>query len=356
VHDLRALGWDDVLADALDDLPEPSPTPARVARADRGGHLTVEGAGGPLRARVPPRRSRSGQDRAVVGDWVALGPDRIDGDPVVTAVLPRRGVLVRQAPEDRGEDVQVLAANVDLTLIAVALDQPVNLRRLDRFLALAWQGGTTPVVVLTKADRAADPDGTAEEVRAATVGVDVVAVSAVTGAGVDELAAHLRPGRTAVLVGPSGTGKSTLANRLLGGDVLATGAIRDDGRGRHTTTARQLLRLAGGALLIDTPGVRELALWDADEGIGETFADVEELAASCRFTDCAHGAEPGCAVSAALADGTLDPARLDSYRTLQREQLHAARKQDAALRRAEQGRGKQIHKDQRARPNPKRDR
>lgn len=353
MHDLRALGWDDVLAAALADLPPPR-TAARVVRADRGGHLNVEGAGGPLRARVPPRRSRSGEDRAVVGDWVVLGADRIDGDPVVAAVLPRRGVLVRQAPQDRGEDVQVLAANVDLTLVAVALDQPVNQRRLDRFLTLAWQGGTTPVVVLTKADRCEDPAAALAAVHEATLVADVVAVSAVTGDGVDDLAGHLRPGRTAVLVGPSGTGKSTLANRLLGGDVQATAAIRDDGRGRHTTTSRQLLHLVGGALLIDTPGVRELGLWDADEGLGETFADIEELAAGCRFSDCGHGTEPGCAVNAALADGSLDPHRLESYRKLQRELAHAARKQDAALRRAEQGRWKQIQKDLRSRP--KRDR
>jgi ribosome biogenesis GTPase len=350
VHDpepLRALGWDDVLAAAL----PPEATPARVSRADRGGILTVEGADGTLRARLGPRRR--GDEPVVVGDWVALGADRVDGDPLVVGVLPRRGVLVRQAPEDRGATTQTLAANVDVTLITAGLDQPVNQRRLDRFLTLAWQGGTTPVVVLTKADRAEDPDGTAAEVAAATLGADVIAVSAVTGEGLDALAAHLQPGRTAVLVGPSGTGKSTLANRLLGGAVLATGAIRDDGRGRHTTTARQLLRLDSGALLVDTPGIRELALWDADEGLGETFADVEELAAGCRFADCAHDTEPGCAVRAALEDGSLAADRVESYQKLQRELAHAARKQDVLLRKEQQRRWKQIHMDLRRNPKPR---
>jgi ribosome biogenesis GTPase len=342
---LLALGWDDVLADALAALPAAG-TPARVSRADRGGILTVETADGVLRARV--RRRDHGPLQPVVGDWVVLGEDRAEGDPLVDTVLPRRGELVRQSPADRGAAAQVLAANVDVTLVVTGLDNPVNQRRLDRFLTLAWQAGTVPVVVLTKTDRCDDVDAVVAETAAAALGADVIAVSAVTGEGLAQLSAHLLPGRTAVLIGPSGAGKSTLANALAGNARLATGAVRDDGRGRHTTTARELLRLDGGALLIDTPGLRELALWDADEGLAETFADIEELGATCRFGDCSHEHEPGCAVQQALADGTLPAARYESWHKLQRELAHAARKTDWVLRQEQQRRWKQIHKAQRA--------
>jgi ribosome biogenesis GTPase / thiamine phosphate phosphatase len=293
---------------------------------------------------------------------VALGADRIDGSRVVDSVLARRSVIIRQAPEDRAADAQALAANVDVALIVVSLSEAgepsrragtgngrdVNLRRLDRYLALAWNSGASPVIVLTKSDRCTDIASVIAEVELATLGAPVLALSGLTGEGVELLDPYLLPGTTAVLLGMSGAGKSTLANRLLGTDVLATQAVRGDGRGRHTTTHRELLRLPCGALLIDTPGLRELGLWDADEGLSSTFRDIEELAASCRFGDCQHESEPGCAVRAALAEGRLTADRLESYRKLEREAAYQARKQDTRLRKAEVERWKQIDRSMRA--------
>ncbi len=345
---LDALGWDDHLANTFAPYHE-THIPARVIRSDRGGSLVVETGDGHDRARLPARfRRLDPTELPTVGDWVALGSDRIDGDRTVEAVLPRRSAIIRQAPKDRAADAQVLAANVDVALIVVALDQDLNLRRLDRYLALAWSSGANPVVVLTKADRCADVDSVVAEVELATLGVPVLALSGLTGEGVELLDPYLVPGQTAVLLGMSGAGKSTLANRLIGTDALATQAVRDDGRGRHTTTHRELMLLPGGALLIDTPGLRELALWDAGDGMASTFNDVEELAASCRFADCRHESEPGCAVNAAIADGVLDADRLDSYQKLERELAFQARKQDARLQKAETDRWKQIHRSMRA--------
>jgi ribosome biogenesis GTPase len=351
---LSLLGWDDGFAAAFARHPDDF-DPARVTRSDRGGSLVVEGAEGVLRARLPARfRRLDPTELPTVGDWVVLGTNRVDGDRTVEAVLPRRSAIIRQAPADRGTDAQVLAANVDVALVVVALtDEELNTRRLDRFLTLAWDSGTVPVVVLTKADRCDDVPTAVAEVRAATLGVDVVALSGLTGEGVEALDAHLAPGSTAVLLGMSGAGKSTLANRLLGADRLATKDVRADGRGRHTTTHRELLRLPSGALLVDTPGIRELGLWDADEGLAETFGDIEELAAGCRFGDCQHETEPGCAVLEAVETGELEPGRLESYRKLQRELAHLARKQDIRLRQEQQRKWKQIHKSMRANPSPK---
>lgn len=348
---LRTLGWDERFEAALAAAPG---TPGRVVRVDRGGHLNLATAQGPLRARLAPVfRGASATQVPTVGDWVAVGDERLDGLPVVDALLPRRSAIVRRAPEDRAADAQVLAANVDVAFIVAALDaaddgRGVLQRRLDRYVALVWDSGATPVVVLSKADRVADPASVAAAVAAATPGVEVIATSARTGAAVDDVAAHLGPGVTAVLLGMSGAGKSTLANRLLGRDALATQDVRRDDRGRHTTTARQLVVVPGGGVLIDTPGLRELGLWEAEEGLADAFADVEELAAGCRFNDCGHEREPGCAVREALASGDLDPERWDSYLTLRAEQEALARRRDARLRAEEQRRWKAINRSLRA--------
>ncbi|MGH8903987.1 MAG: ribosome small subunit-dependent GTPase A [Egibacteraceae bacterium] len=350
---LHELGWDDTFAAAFAPHQEHS-VPGRVSRSDRGGSLVVETVEGRVRARLVARfRSLDlgGSDATAlptVGDWVALGGERIDGQPAVHTLLPRRSAIIRQAPADRSADAQVLAANVDLVLIVVALDKIVNQRRLDRYLALAWRSGTTPVVVLTKADRCDAVPAVVAAVEAGTLAAPVHALSALTGDGVERLDPYLAPGRTAVLLGMSGAGKSTLANRLLGAEVLATREVRADGRGRHATTWRELLRLPGGGLLIDTPGLRELALWDGDEGVAEAFGDIEELAAGCRFADCRHASEPGCAVTAAIAAGVLTGERLDSHNKLQRELAHRARKQDVRLRQADQRRWKQVQRSMRA--------
>jgi len=221
-----------------------------------------------------------------------------------------------------------VAANVDVALVAATLAGDVSARRLERYLTLAWESGALPIVVLTKCDLGDDVAASVGEVSIAAPGVEVLAVSAVTGEGIDSLAARLLPGRTAVLLGSSGVGKSTLVNQLLGVDRQRTANVGEDGRGRHTTTHRELVRLANGSLLIDTPGMRELQLWTADDGLGSTFSDVEELAAQCRFADCEHDSEPQCAVLNAVRRGALPPERLDSWRRLRRELEYLARKQD----------------------------
>jgi ribosome biogenesis GTPase len=322
---LKDLGWDDGFAAALE--PHENCIPARVASQHRGGYDVLTEAG-ELRVRLSGRMSHvaeSGADLPAVGDWVAVR------DETIHAVLPRRSAFARKVAWSQTE-AQVLAANLDTIFVVSALDGDLNLRRLERYLTLGWESGANPVLVLTKADLCADVGAALLELEQVALGVPTHVVSNLTGEGLDDLGPHLQPAKTVALLGSSGVGKSTLANRLLGEDVQVTKAIAEDGRGRHTTVARQLFRLPGGALLVDTPGLREVQLWDADEGIQEAFADVDELAAGCRFNDCAHEREPGCAVRAAIAAGTLPAERFESYRLLQRELAHLAIKQDARLR------------------------
>jgi ribosome biogenesis GTPase len=324
---LHQLGWDDGFAAAFEPYEQEGLTPGRVTAQHRGGY-DVRCEAGELRARVTGRLrhdAASASELPAVGDWVALRAE------TVHAVLPRRSAFSRKVARSATEE-QVLAANVDTVFVVTALSGDLNLRRLERYLTLAWESGASPVIVLTKADLCDDVGGALLAVESVAIGVPVHAVSNVTGEGLDELEHHLAPARTVALLGSSGVGKSSLANRLAGEELQATREIADDGRGRHTTTSRQLIRLPGGALLVDTPGLRELQLWDADDGIHGAFADVDELAAGCRFNDCSHTREPGCAVHAAIDAGRLPLARLQSYRRLQRELDRLARKQDARLR------------------------
>jgi ribosome biogenesis GTPase len=260
---------------------------------------------------VPPGPRLREDDAAAVGDWVAVAGER------VAEVLPRRTALTRTVA-GRTSAAQVLAANLDLVLVVDMLAEHARVRRVERFLAMAWGSGAVPLVVLTKADTCADVDAAVALVAEDAVGVDVLAVSAHTGAGLDALRARLAPGTTCAVVGPSGVGKSTLLNALAGRAAAATTEVRGDGRGRHTTTAAQLHVLPGGALLVDTPGLRELELAD-DEGLDAAFADVAALLTGCRFRDCGHTGEPGCALTAALDDGRLDPARYRAWRKLRTE-------------------------------------
>jgi ribosome biogenesis GTPase len=283
---------------------------------------------GELRAHVAGRlrhEAALGSELPAVGDWVALR------DETIHAVLPRRSAFLRKVAFHATE-AQVLAANIDTVFVVTGLDGDFSARRLERYLTLAWESGASPAVVLTKADLCDDPLALLLEAEQVAVGVPAHVVSNVTGEGLDELATYLAPARTVALLGSSGVGKSSLLNRLLDDEVQATKELAEDGTGRHTTTARQLFRLPGGALLVDTPGLREVQLWSADDGIHEAFADVDELAADCRFNDCAHAREPGCAVQAAIDEGRLPRERLQSYRTLQRELKRLALKQDARLR------------------------
>jgi len=283
-----------------------------------------------------------------VGDWVVLS------DGLIRSVLPRRSALVRSAA-GRTSDSQTLAANVDVVFVVSSLGPDLEPRRLERYLVTVWESGAAPEIVLTKSDRfdGAALDEMVSSVEAIALGVPVWVVSAVTGEGVSELRSRIGAGRTAVLVGSSGVGKSTLVNAWLGGEVMAVREVRaDDDEGQHTTTHRELLQLPGGGVVIDTPGIRELQLWDAGGGSGafeETFADVEELAAACRFGDCSHNVEPGCAVRAALADGSLSGDRYGSWQKLQRELRSIAIRTDARLRKEERKRWQQVTKEARSR-------
>ena len=326
---LESLGWTEQLTTDFEAHLEAGLVPGRVAAQHRGMY-DVLGDAGELRAEIAGRllhETGSDADLPVVGDWVALAPRADEGSGTIHAVLPRRTRISRKTPWLAAKE-QVLAANVDTVMLATSLNEDYNLRRLERYLATAWDSGADPVVVLTKADLHPAPEAAAAEVESVAYGVPVIVVSVRTGEGLDEVAAIVRPGRTLVLLGSSGVGKSTLVNTLAGEELLATNEIRDDGRGRHTPSHRQLVRLPSGGLVIDTPGLRELQLWDVSEGLEEAFDDVTDLFAQCRFSDCAHDTEPGCAVRAALDDGRLDPVRWESYLKLQRELEHLERRLD----------------------------
>jgi ribosome biogenesis GTPase len=332
---LSAYGWDEQRADAFAPHAAAGLLPARVLRVF-GTLCDAVTAHGTVRADLTPLSARDPLDWVTAGDWAALDAA---GDPaVLRALLPRRNVMVRSTSRKRSEG-QVLAANVDRVVIAVAACGDVDLGRVERFLALAWESGAEPLVVLTKCDLVPEPGlgQLVADTAAAAPGVTVLAVSAATGAGTDVLTAALSGGTT-VLIGQSGAGKSTLTNALVGSRAQAVNDVRDaDGKGRHTTTTRDLLPLPGGGCLIDTPGVRGVGMFDAGDGVGQVFAEIEEFAARCRFHDCGHTAEPGCAVLAAVGDGTLPVRRLDSYRKLLRENAWIASRTDARLR-AEQRR------------------
>ncbi|MGW2677029.1 ribosome small subunit-dependent GTPase A [Streptomyces sp. NPDC001436] len=330
-HALARYGWDDAWAAEFAPYAGQGLLPGRVLRVDRG-QCDLMTESGVIRADTAFVTPHDPLRVICTGDWAAV---EAAGNPrYVKAYLPRRTSFVRSTSSQRSEG-QILAANVDHAVIAVSLAVDPDLGRIERFLALAWESGAQPLVVLTKADLVPDPDALAylvQDVERAAPGVQVLTVSSLTGEGTDVLAAIVADG-TSVLLGTSGAGKSTLANALLGEDVMDTGAIREvDGKGRHTTTTRNLLLLPGGGVLIDTPGLRGVGLFDAEAGVGQVFSEIEEYAARCRFHDCAHEAEPGCAVQEAVADGALPQRRLESYRKLLRENQRIVAKTDARLR------------------------
>jgi ribosome biogenesis GTPase len=331
---LLPLGWTAADAASYARVATATSRPGRVVRVDVGGPEVVTATG---RARV---RAAAALDPApAVGDWVAVDPAQ--DPPAAVAVLPRRSALIRAA-SNRTSLEQVLAANVDVVVVTEHLDPPAAPGRVERLLLLAWSSGAVPLVVLTKADLAADADVLAAQITGSAPGVDVIVVSAVTGRGLADLRARVGDGRTSVLVGPSGAGKSTLVNALAGTEVMATGPRRADGKGRHTTSHRELVPLPGGGVVLDTPGLRAVGVVADEESLDSAFPEIAELSEQCRFRDCAHRVEPGCAVLAAVDDGALAVRRLESWRKLQREVAWQARRTDARLAAAERARWKQI--------------
>ncbi|WP_442951645.1 ribosome small subunit-dependent GTPase A [Paenibacillus sp. GYB003] len=298
--------------------------------------------------------ARGRNDYPAVGDWVTVRYREADGRAVIHGILPRFSKFSRKVAGSV-TDEQIVAANVNTVFLVNALNQDFNMRRLERYLILAWESGANPVVVLTKADLCGEAERRERiaEAEAAAIGVPVHAISAAAGVGLDALGPYFAAGQTVALLGSSGAGKSTIVNRLYGETIMRVRDIReDDDKGRHTTTHRELVPLPGGGVLIDTPGMRELQLWHADEGLDQGFRDVEELAALCRFGDCGHGTEPGCAVQAALRTGELAADRYASYLKLRKELAYLARKEDAALRQKEKERWKRIHADMRKNGKP----
>lgn len=330
---LSSLGWDEFFATSFEAFAT-SHHAARVARVDRGAvdALTEDG---PVRARTRPQ-----DPLPAVGDWAALTDDAVGY--VVDALLPRRTAVQRASATGRSE-AQVLAANVDIAFVVVPAVPHPRPGMAERLVALAWDSGAQPVVVVTKADLTPEAAAVAADLAEATPGVDVVTVDATTSGGAASVMPYLAHGATACLLGRSGAGKSTLANALLSQERFATGAIRADGKGRHTTTHRELVPLPGGGVLVDTPGLRGVGVWLSEEGMDRAYADVEELVEQCRFSDCAHRTEPGCAVLAAVDDGRLPERRFESWRKLQREARWIASRTDARLRAEQRQAWKIVH-------------
>jgi ribosome biogenesis GTPase / thiamine phosphate phosphatase len=350
VIDLEALGWDDQWSDEFEQHRTAGLVPGRVAVQHRGAWDVLAEAG-ELRCDVPGRlrnEAETAADLPAVGDWVAVDVRPEERAGTIRAVLPRRTKFSRKTAWQAAEE-QVLCANVDVVFVVTSLNEDFNLRRIERYLTLGWESGARPVIVLTKADTVPDPEPYVAEAESVAFGVPVHPVAAPTGLGLDEMRTYLQPGVTAALLGSSGVGKSTLVNALAGEELLETREIRDDGRGRHTTTRRQLVLLPGGGLVIDTPGMRELQLWEAEEGLEEAFEDVVELETQCRFSDCAHDTEPGCAIQAALADGSLSRERWESFLKLERELEHLERRLDKRAQSEARRRWRAISLEQRRR-------
>lgn len=340
---LSAWGWDSFFEENFGLLAESYDQPARVLRADLGACLVTFGGD---EVHLPVHAGlRSGSEQPTAGDFVIVRLGQVH------LVLERRTAVVR-ASTRKDMAPQILAANVEFVLLIEPLGERFRPRHLERLLVVAWRSGALPIVVLTKADQAEDIESVVLAARELAPGASVHAVSSLTGEGLEALAGELAPGTTAAVLGRSGAGKSTLVNALIAGDrELATGAVRRDGKGRHTTVTRELVRLANGSLMIDTPGLRAIGLTDSSEAIGDAFSDVELLAPECRFRDCNHDSEPGCAVKEAIDRGELSSERLASYRRLLREQARLEAKADPRLRALRSAELRAFYKSVREQPN-----
>ena len=353
---LEDWGWDARWAEAFGGDAAKGYFPARLTEEQRGLFQIVSEHGA-RSARTPGTMRHKAQDRSAlpaVGDWVSAEAVPNEKVVLIRRVLPRRTKLSRKAAGETMEE-QVIAANLDAVLIMTALNAEFNARRLERFLTVSRESGAEPVLILNKLDACAEPGPFLAEARQAAGDAAVVAISAKTGEGLDALSSWIKPGRTVGLIGSSGVGKSTLVNRLAGNELLKTAQTRaSDERGRHTTTHRQLFILPGGGILLDTPGMREMQFWEADQGLTMTFDDIEALAPSCRFKDCAHGSEPGCAVKAAIEAGTVTADRLASWAKLKREAAREAVRREVPPAVTEKQKWKAIHKAARKRVKEKR--
>jgi ribosome biogenesis GTPase / thiamine phosphate phosphatase len=314
------LGWNDELEATFEPYRQRGFHAARVAAQYKGAYV-LYWDGPDLWAELPGRmlhRAEGALDLPAVGDWVVFEPLPPPSRSMIQALLPRRSAFVRKVAGETTQE-QVVAANVDVVFLVNALNEDLNPRRIERYLTLAWESGANPVIVLTKSDICPDLEGALTEVQGVALGAPIHIVSNVTGDGVADLQTHIRTGRTIALLGSSGVGKSSLVNSLVGEEVQTVKDIREDGRGRHTTTHRELIALPQGGLVLDTPGMRELQLWEASDGIQGSFEDIVLLAHSCRFRDCTHRSEPGCAIRKAIKSGRLKSSRYESYLKLQRE-------------------------------------
>lgn len=342
---IKQYGWSDALAEAFEPHALAGRVPGRIVAQHRDGYQVVTNDGD-LRAKSSGRmfHEARGADQPAVGDWVALSLNATEGVATIHAVLPRRTAFVRRAA-DSVQTSQVIAANIDVAFVVTSLNADLNPRRIERYLAAAWQSGARPVVVLTKADLVDAAQDQAEAIAAVAGGCPVLIVSALEDLGAEALMAQVGRGETCVLIGSSGVGKSTLVNLLLGEERMATQSIRqDDDHGRHTTSHRELVLLPGGGLILDTPGIREVGLIDAEDGLRQTFDDIESLIETCKFNDCGHGREPGCAVRGALDSGALDPARWAHFQKLGAELAAVEAKAERVAREAERRRSAGLQK------------